>query len=213
MNGIIQLFEEKYELKKIDVEGYDRMKVGPMKFQIEAYDVRNVGRLSYMKGSAMFGLMKMDTIIFTSYEKDVPLLSYDRIRAGKKDTLMFEVYDTCREHKEYPGLKKAKEAFDIFTAYPLKKAWYDSIKRKESLSVTTKRKHDYEPLIEEYIKTFFDIVDDSDDISKEEKRKLNSEYVDGLLENGGASTDMFVKKIGKEKTSILFRKYLFGTED
>lgn len=40
-------------------------------------------------------------------------------------------------------------------------------------------------------------------------KEANKNYVDGLLKNGGTSTDMFVKKIGKEKTEELFRKYVF----
>ena len=35
-------------------------------------------------------------------------------------------------------------------------------------------------------------------------------YINGLLENGGPSTDVFVKGIGKERTTELFHNILFG---
>lgn len=38
-------------------------------------------------------------------------------------------------------------------------------------------------------------------------------YVEGLLKNGGPSTDVFKKGIGEEKTAELFRKILFATEE
>jgi hypothetical protein len=37
-------------------------------------------------------------------------------------------------------------------------------------------------------------------------------YVNGLLEKGGPSTDVFKKELGVEKTTKLFRKILFGIE-
>ena len=48
----------------------------------------------------------------------------------------------------------------------------------------------------------------SDAAKKQEKASV---YVEGLLEKGGPSTDVFKKALGDEKTGLLFRKYLFGT--
>jgi hypothetical protein len=42
--------------------------------------------------------------------------------------------------------------------------------------------------------------------------KKASLYVEGLLKNGGPSTDVFKKALGVEKTAELFRKILFATE-
>ena len=47
---------------------------------------------------------------------------------------------------------------------------------------------------------------------RETKEKKTSIYVEGLLSNGGPSTDVFLKAFGREKTEKLFRKILFGTE-
>ena len=44
------------------------------------------------------------------------------------------------------------------------------------------------------------------------KREKASVYVEGLLSNGGPSTDVFKKSIGEEKTAQLFREVLFGTQ-
>ncbi len=213
MHEIIQLISQDRTMEKIELEEFSRMKVGPMKFEIEAYDIKGVGRISAMKGSALFNLMKMDTIILSSYNKDMPLFSYDRIRVGKKDTLIVEIYDTCKEHKEYENILKAKEKFSEYPLYKAKPAWYDSLRCKESFAVTYKKKHDFDTPLKEYMDAFMKAINEANDISREEKKILNAKYVDGLLENGGPSTDMFVKKIGKEKTSLLFRKYLFGTEE
>ena len=44
------------------------------------------------------------------------------------------------------------------------------------------------------------------------KREKASVYVEGLLKNGGPSTDVFKKGLGEEKTAELFRKVLFATQ-
>ena len=45
------------------------------------------------------------------------------------------------------------------------------------------------------------------------KREKTNAYVEGLLKNGGPSTDVFKKALGEEKTAELFRSVLFGTEE
>jgi hypothetical protein len=42
------------------------------------------------------------------------------------------------------------------------------------------------------------------------KKELSKEYVEGLLREGGPSTDVFKKALGEEKTAKLFREVLFG---
>ena len=47
----------------------------------------------------------------------------------------------------------------------------------------------------------------------EEKRAKAQAYVTGLLQQGGASTDAFVKALGPEKTEALFTRMVFGTRE
>ena len=44
------------------------------------------------------------------------------------------------------------------------------------------------------------------------KRKLCKEYSDGLISNGGISTDVFKEQLGEDTTRDFFDKVLFGTE-
>lgn len=47
---------------------------------------------------------------------------------------------------------------------------------------------------------------------RSEKLTCCDAYVQGLLDNGGAATDGYLKVYGYEKTSELFKKVMFGTE-
>lgn len=213
MEELIALFAERYPLKKIDVGEFSKMKVSPMKVEIEAYDIPSLGRLSLLKGSAMLGLMKMESLILVPKEKDFPLFNCDSMKVGGKAILLIELYDTCQGKVLCPSLAAAKERFSSYAPYPQKSAWYDSLKRPESVAVCAKGKNDFPSLAKGYAESLLEDLAAAKAVLPAEKNPLNASYVDGLLENGGASTDLFLKRLGKEKTSILFHRFLFGTEE
>ena len=49
-------------------------------------------------------------------------------------------------------------------------------------------------------------------VDTEKKKERSANYVNGLLREGGPSTDVFKKALGEEKTAKLFKKVLFGIE-
>ena len=79
-----------------------------------------------------------------------------------------------------------------------------------ALVLTCKGKNDFDSLISDYIKEFINIIKTSKNIYIKSRTDLNKKYVDDLLSNGGSSTNVFAKKIGKEKTKEFFYKYFFG---
>ena len=91
--------------------------------------------------------------------------------------------------------------------------WYDSIKLPESISKKGKKAQtsDFDKMTEEYFAAYLASIPtaDVDDIAA--KSTKASVYVEGLLTNGGPSTDVFKKQFGEEKTTYLFRNILFGT--
>ena len=65
----------------------------------------------------------------------------------------------------------------------------------------------------QYLEAFLATSQNAAPCEAEPKREKASVYVEGLLKNGGPSTDVFKKGIGEEKTAALFRKVLFATEE
>ncbi len=211
-NAIIDKLGIQFKLNEIDVGDFKKMKVGPMTFILKCYDADGLFNISYLKGKALFGLMKMTTIVLTSNTKDIPIISYDRIEAGRKDVCIMEIYDTCRKKPSYEKLLKLKKEFIAYPHYEIRPAFSDEIKLEPSFSVYSKHKNNFDSLLKDYFTEISTIINEAEDIPEEEKREANKKYVDGLLMNGGTSTDMFVKKIGKEKTERLFRKFIFSVE-
>ena len=198
-----------------DPEQVQQLKVSGMKFQIRTYKAAGFGHISVMEAKGFFGLMKMDTLIITPTEKDMPLFSYDRVLAMGNDTLIFELYDTLLGNADLSLLALAKENAKALPEHDLGEHWYDSIKLPVSLSKKGKKKDipAFDEAAQAYLEAFITAAEAAAPCDAEAKRKKASVYVEGLLTHGGPSTDVFKKGIGEEKTAELFRKILFATEE
>ena len=78
-----------FPLTELGCGEYAKQKVSGMNFTIRRFYAEGIGNVSSMVASGFFGLMKMDTLIITPTEKDMPLFSYDRVHAMGNDTLIF----------------------------------------------------------------------------------------------------------------------------
>ena len=212
---LITLINKKFSLTEIDCGEFAEMKVNGMKFSIRAYKAEGLGHVSVMRAKGFFGLMKMDTLIINPTEIDLPLYSYDRIFAMGNDTLIVELYETMLGEYSEEGMTQVKER-EKYSAIPERdpgEHWYDSIKLQSSISKKGKKKHLplMTSLIDQHFEAYFASSKNAvtDKAAKQEKARV---YVNGLIEKGGPSTDVFKKAIGEEKTARLFREILFGTK-
>ena len=209
---LLNLIKEKYPLTEIDCGDFAKMKVNGMRFSISAYKAEGLGHVSVMTAIGFFGLMKMDTLIINPTELDLPLYSYDRIFAMGNDTLIVELYDTLSGEYSEAELEAAKAKYSTLPERDPGEHWYDSIKLPCSISKKGKKAHT-ESLdamtvdhFDAYLKSG---VNSGDPAVKQDKARV---YVNGLIEKGGPSTDVFKKSIGEAKTRELFENILFGTK-
>ncbi len=215
VNRILTLINQKYPLDRIDCGEFAKMKVNGMNFSISAYKAEGLGHVSVMQASGFLGLMKMDTLIINPTDIDLPLYSYDRIFAMGNDTLIVELYDTLLgEYSEEEMIQvKAKNEYAAIPERDPGEHWYDSIKLQSSISKKGKKKHLplMTSLIDQHFEAYFNSSKNAvnDKAAKQEKASV---YVNGLIEKGGPSTDVFKKAIGEAKTRQLFETILFGTK-
>ena len=211
-NKLLDIIKEKFPLSPIDCGEYAQMKVSGMKFSITAYKAAGLGHISVMQASGFLGLMKMDTLIINPTELDLPLYSYDRIFAMGNDTLIVELYDTLSGQFSEEKLNEAKAKHSHLTERDPGEHWYDSIKLDSSISKKGKKPEtpELDSLAVDHFNAYVNsMAKKGDKAVKAEKADL---YVNGLIEKGGPSTDVFKNAIGVESTRILFEKILFGTK-
>ena len=106
-----------------------------------------------------------------------------------------------------------KKEYADLPDHELGKHWYDSIKLKESTSKKGKKAQtaSFDRFTKDYFLAYMDRANQLPKCDATAKKEKASVYVEGLLEHGGPSTDVFKKKFGDKKTGELFRKILFGT--
>ena len=213
IDNMLRSISAHFPLTAIDAGEFQTMKVGGMTFQISAFKAEGLGHVSAMTAKGFFGLMKMDTLIINPTEKDVPLFSYDRVLAMGNDTLIFELYDTQLGETNLSALQDVKEKYRHLPQHDLGEHWYDSIKLAVSLAKKGKKAtiSAFDACANEYLQAFLETAAVAAPCESAPKQEKASVYVEGLLTNGGPSTDVFKKGIGDEKTGKLFRQVLFGT--
>lgn len=221
MDKMLKTLNESFPLEEKPVGEFAKIRVKGMNFTIQQYYAKGLGNVSVMRAVGFFGLMKMDTLIINPAECDAPLFSYDRVLAMGNDTLILELYNTflhedVSEYKgQLEGIQKVNEVHKSLPDHDLGSHWYDGIKLQESASKKGKKKDSpsFDVMGQEYFKAYVESAKISEKVEdKVAKMQKASVYVEGLLSNGGPSTDIFKEYYGEEKTADLFRKILFGTE-
>ena len=210
---LLSMIKERFPLKEKNVGAFASLKANGMKFTVSAYEAEGLGHVSVMTAKGFFGLMKMDTLIVNPKTLDLPLYSYDRILAMGNDTLIVELYDTMVEPLDTEALKAVNEAYKDLPERDPGTHWYDGIKLKESVSKKGKKLTErFDAYTKDYTNAYLGLPAKSVTDAAAKREKANA-YVEGLLKNGGPSTDVFKKALGEQKTAELFRKVLFGTEE
>jgi hypothetical protein len=210
---LLTFIGEKYPLHSLDVGEFATLKANGMTFTVEAYHAQGLGHVSVMRAKGFFGLMKMDTLMIVPQGKDLPLYSYDRIYAMGNDTLIVELYDTMTGELDLSALNEVKARYAHLAERDPGEHWYDSIKLAESISKKGKKADTpaFDAFTTEHFQAYLN-VPAADVLDETKKQELSARYVNGLLSQGGPSTDVFKKALGEDKTARLFKTVLFGVE-
>ena len=213
INNFLTLINGKYPLTEVNCGEFAKMKVKGMDFSITAYKAEGLGHISVMRAKGFFGLMKMDTLIVNPKELELPLYSYDRIYAMGNDTLIVELYDTLSAPCDLSNLEDVKNQHTDLAERDPGAHWYDSIKLPSSISKKGKKAQTgrFDQLATQHLLAY--LAFNTPTSCVEEKARKTLYYVDGLLTNGGPSTDVFKKSLGLEKTTLLFKNILFGISE
>ena len=213
MNNLFTFISNNLELDELDTKGFGSIKLNGMKYTTHSYYAKGIGHVSRMVVSGMLGLMKMETIVINPFEVDAPLFSYDRIEMLGKITLIEELYNTTIENNfDDKGFIELLRNFTCLADRESEPQWYDDIRYSVSLSKAGKKadKEKIDELESKYLELYLETLRTSKACDKDAKMAKAKSYSDGLLDNGGPATDLFLKAYGKEKTTNFFRNVVFG---
>ena len=224
MNESVQVFcdtvNEYFPLTEVDCGEYSSLKLfGIMKFNVKQYTAAGIGNLAVM--TTNLGVMQMATVVLTPVDRDLPLISMDYMYMLGNRTAYVEFFDLMLDQDDnYAALQQELGAVyeqyaELETVTP-SSAWYDAL-----MTVGFHKKGgkaDDEALIEmlenglRTAMNYAQMLPELDTDAHAKKAALQKTYSDGLIENGGVSTDMFVKAMGAEGTRTFFDRVLFKAE-
>lgn len=200
----------RFTLTEQDIGSFSEMKGRGMRFQTKVYNADDIGRLCLMETKAAAGLMYMLTGVFSPIGADAPIFSFDYIKAAGKKTLVAELYDTTLSHPDFAELEEVKKKYAYLPAYDPGEHWFDNIRLPVSdFKQGYRIAKDLSMMIKDYSEGYFRLLEACDPCDPEVKKKLNAEFVNGLLSNGGPAVNTFRKMMGNDKTEEFLRNYLF----
>ncbi len=210
--SLLDIFARQGELVAKDVSPWQTFAGKGMKFRLHSYDWDGCACVSHLTMRAFCGLMKMESLICTPYNKDLPLFSHDRIDVLGKQTVLLELYDTLLEPTDLSSLEAVKASYNDLKDKILKPAWYDSLRLPPSTFKVGRGKRLHE-LTADMTTAYTALFATAREVEREAKTARNSAYVEGLISNGGPAINTVRQMLGNEAAETLFRRFLFGTEE
>lgn len=204
-----------YRLIPLDMGGDARLSAKGFTFLTKTYEVEGLGHLCVMSMKAMAGLMKMETVVLSCFEKDMPLLNFDWVSVLGKETQIVELYDT--QLSPLP-----QEMLDDFEAVKRRDAdipdyvskgehAYDALKYAESYQKTSaKAGGRLSEAAEDYMRLFMCGLRDAAHCDPARKREKVSAFADSLLSGGGTAVDQMTKLFGRETAERVVRRHMYG---
>ena len=219
IDAVLAEIRKHFDMKTVECGSYGTMKVSGMKFLVDQYKVNGIGNLCVMRVN--IGIMQMVTLVLTSVERDLPLFSMDYMYMLGNRMSYLEFFDLVLDKGEkyqtfLSQIAGVRKSYDRIADKIPASAWYDAY-WTESIHKQGKKKDDavlHEMAVKavDVLMQYAESLPVLDEAAHTEKAKLQKIYSDGLVEQGGVSTDAFVKSLGKDATKKFFDEVMFKAE-
>lgn len=183
IDRILSRIKKEYRLRSLDSGVFHKIVVRGMDFEINSYEAVGFGRVATMCANGLFGLVKRDILVISPMEKDVPVITYERVKVFGKDTVILARYDVDSEpaYVKKAGRKKQSEEFD--------------------------------QEVEQYLNAYMEEVKQASGANTKERMEQAEQLVTELLEAYQLISDIFLSTYGMKVTEKLYHEVLFGSRE
>lgn len=212
---LLRQLSQHYKIRKIDIGEDANLARKGFVFTTSTYEIKDVGHLCIMNMKAMFGLMRMETVILSSTKKDMPLMNLDWVKVPGKQTLIGELYDT----QLVPWAKESQDAFlqiterdhDLPDYISGSEHWYDSLLypcsyHKAGRGIGLR----LEASAKEFSSLFVDQLKEAPACDEEAKKAKTEAFARKLAANGGSAVNMFTKLFGRDTADRMVIHHMYG---
>ena len=215
----IELLREYYEVEECEIDPlFEKPVVAGRPNEVHRYDIKGVGNLLTMTAKDV-DQNQLSSFVLTPYFKNLPLFSTDYVYNDDKRFFLIEIYDLSIGHDEaylagIDSFAEIAKSWDDMPEFPTQPRWYDDI-RPVCIGKCPSREQDDLSLgrFLEALALFVAMEQaapalSGDDLAK--KWQANADYANGLIDQGGVSTDMWTQAFGAENTRRFFLEVFFG---
>ncbi len=177
-----------------------------MRFTCRQYALERFGNLFVMDTSAMGGMMKLSTMVFTpSAGVVVPFLLVDTMEMKKKRLAYVEYYDCTAGGAVLPQMEGQKAEFAAIPDYGEKPAWY--IARRTPYSLIKGGEGADKAALEDMVLTCVDRYLAGAKAASADPANLEGlrAFQNDMITLGNPSSDTLNKVLGKEGAETMFR--------
>lgn len=216
----IAKISEGHKLTPVEPGEYAQMSAyGILKFHVRQYEIEDLGNLSVMTVNA--GVMQMATIVFSPFEKDLPLMSCDYMYMLSTRKAYVELYDLVEEKDETYMAQmdlfgEVRDKYADLKDTSASPGWYDDLLTVAIYKATgPSDDKNIRALLGDAVGRYLEMADDYpllDDEAKTAKAERIKNYSDRLIDEGGVSTSFFKSALGEDVTRDFFDRVFFGTE-
>lgn len=214
----LAMLRKHYRVTEIETGNLEHFIVSERYHEVKQYEIEGVGNLLVMTNPKE-GKMQMDTFTITPYYKNLPLFTTDYMYFEDRRMFLNEIYDLV-EYKDDLYQKYIREfeencaMVSSLENMPMRECWYDDIRPVFAGKIAGLGDDDliYDLFLKN-LATFIRMEQETPALSPEKRRgkwEQNYRYAKALVEDGGVSTDLFVKSLGAEETKRFFYSVFFA---
>lgn len=212
---LLTQLSQHYRIRQADIGEDAHLSKSSFVFDTQTYEIQEVGHLCVMNMKAMFGLMRMETVILASTKKDMPLMNMDWVKVPGKQTLIGELYDT----QLTPWAEESQAAFaqlsdrdhDLPDYRSESGYWYDSILypcsyHKAGRGIGSR----LEASAADFCSLFIRQLEEAPACDYEAKKEKIEAFAQNLAANGGSAVKQFTKLFGQETADRMVIHHMYG---
>ena len=210
----LAILGEHFALEKKEIGADARLAKNGMVFETEVYSLGYAGQLCILRMKAMLGLMKMETVVVTPGNRDLPLINLDWVGVLGKETQIAELYDTqlapypAGALAEFDAVKQQGADLEELASEP---HWYDAILYPCSFHKAGKGLSErFSSLAEGCLRVYAAQLAQAVSCDSAKKAEKNRAFAQRLFDEGGPAVDQVTKLFGRETAERLILRYMYG---
>ena len=183
IDKMLSTIKKEYRLRSLNSGVFHKLVVRGMDFEINSFEAVGIGRVATMCASGLAGLMKREILVISPMEKDAAVITYERVKAFGKDTVILARYTIDEE--------------PVF----VKK----SGRKKQSVELDQEA--------ENYLNAYMAELKEASVANATERRAQLDQLVTAIINECQLIADIFLATYGMKITEKLFHEVLFGSRE